>query len=40
MNYEPFVLERTFKAPRVLVWADAGHDKHFSLPNEVKNARV
>lgn len=28
MNYEPFVLERTFKAPRALVWAAFTQAEH------------
>ena len=28
MNYEPFVLERTFKAPRALVWATFSQAEH------------
>jgi uncharacterized protein YndB with AHSA1/START domain len=28
MNYEPFVLERTFKAPRALVWAAMSQSEH------------
>ncbi len=28
MNYEPFVLERTFHAPRVLVWAAFSQAEH------------
>ena len=30
MNYEPFVLKRTFKAPRTLVWAAFSQAAHLS----------
>jgi len=30
MNYEPFVLKRTFKAPRSLVWAAFSQAEHLS----------
>ena len=30
MNYEPFVLERTFKAPLPLVWAALSQAEHLS----------
>ncbi len=39
MNYEPFVLERTFKAPRALVWAaftQADHLGQWMSPKGMK----
>lgn len=31
MNYEPFVIERTFKAPRSLVWAAMSQAEHLAV---------
>ncbi len=42
MNYEPFVLERTFKAPLALVWAalsQAEHLSHWMSPAGMKPGR-